>query len=704
MQLPVKSSVLTLKQFLLSQYFYDGLKITFGVVSPSIICYQLGHLETGITISLGALFVSITDNPGAVTHKRNAMLAANLFIFLMALIIGFTNRNGFLLAVEIPVFCFLFSMLTVYGARASAVGVAALLVLVVGIDQHLPPLATFLHAVFLLTGGIWYMVFSLLLSQVIPYRPAEQTLGECIHEIADFIKIKAAFYDVHTDIEENHNKLIDQQILVSQQQENVREILFKTRKLLKDSSAQGNKLIMTFIDVVDLYEHAMESHHNYEELRKEYADTKILNNYRNTILNLASELKYIGTCIHNHEYPRKFPMTNELLIGIKSQIDALDEKGVNTVSLKKILVNLRNMAQRVVQMYAYQSEKPKVPDARRKEFDRFTSHQTLDWKLFRENLSFRSAVFRHSFRVALVCLVAFIFARNFYTGHFSYWILLTILVILKPAFSQTKKRNYERIIGTLLGGLLGITILFFIKDTSTRFWILLLFMLLSYSFARIRYVVSVFFMTPFILIMFSFIGHNDDMLIVQERILDTFIGAGIAALASYFILPTWESEQIRKMMGDMILRNTMYLKSVVNYKTSDLSTQVGYRVARKEMYVSTSNLGSAFQRMLNEPKRKRQYVNEANKFILLNNLFASHVATLSYFIKQDKYFSEQQIRELRKIFNLMKESYASFSKDGMEVELNTEHQEPSEHQEILPHLVQVASELKKLSAKITEEV
>ena len=72
------------------------------------------------------------------------------------------------------------------------------------------------------------------------------------------------------------------------------------------------------------------------------------------------------------------------------------------------------------------------------------------------------------------------------------------------------------------------------------------------------------------------------------------------------------------MMSEMIYKNMLYLKSVINYKSEDLKSQLDYRLARKEMYVSTSNLGSAFQRMLNEPKRKQQNVNEVNKFILLN--------------------------------------------------------------------------------------
>jgi uncharacterized membrane protein (TIGR01666 family) len=652
--------------------------------------------------------VSITDNPGAISHKRNAMIAANIFIFIMALIIGFTNKFGILLAFEIPIFCFIFSMLTVYGARASSVGIAALLVMVVGIDQHLNAIETLLYAFLLVAGGIWYLLFSMTLTQVLPYRPAEQMLGECIFEIAKYIKIKSDFYDSKNHFETNQKALIDQQILVNQAQENVREILFKTRKLLKDSSPQGNMLFMSFIDVVDLYEHAMESHQNYEVLHAEYNSTKILINFQKTIFNLSEELKYIGLCIHNHDAPKKISLTSDLLVGIKSQIDALDQKGIQTVGLKKILVNLRNMTQRVEKMYAYHQSKTNIPDARKNDIHSLATHQHLNWQIFRENLTFKSSVFRHSFRVAVVCLIAFIFARNFYTGQYSYWILLTILVILKPAFSQTKKRNYERIIGTVAGGLLGVLILYFVKDLNLKFWLLLILMILTYSFARIKYVVSVFFMTPFILLMFDFIGQNNEILLFKERILDTFIGAGIASLASYFIFPSWESYQIKKMMSEMIYNNMLYLKSVINYKSNILKSQLDYRLARKEMYVSTSNLGSTFQRMLNEPKRKQQNVNEVNKFILLNNLFASNVASISFIMKEENpQFSEREIREIRKSINLMKESYTNFSKVLIQldfgVNLNNSTEVNNNQLEICNDLVQIASEIKKLSAEIVHE-
>lgn len=692
-----KKSAATLKNFLLSQYFYDGFKITFGVLLPSIICHQFGYLQIGITISLGALIISITDNPGPVIHKRNAMMITNAGVFIMALIIGFTNDYPILLGIEITFFFFFFSMFNLYGVRASAVGIAILLVLILGIDQHLKPIDSLLHAVYLLIGGVWYMLFSIILSQVAPFRAAQQTLGKCMQEVAKFILLKGKFYDKNTNVEENNLKTITQQIAVNQSMEEVREILFKTREILKDSSVTGKKMILTFMDLVDLYEHATESHLRYDEIQKKYGEYQILIHFRNTIVNVANEISYIGTCIHNNEVPTKFPLSSQLLVGIKTQIDVLDQQGVQTVTLKKVLVNLRNVIQRLEQIYDHQRAKLSIEAVRKKEFKRFTTSQNFDIQILIKNISFKSEIFRHSVRVAIVCLIAFIFARQFYTGQYSYWILLTILVILKPAFSLSKKRNYERTIGTVIGGLIGILVLHFVKDQNVKFAILLVFMLLSYSFMRLQYIVSVLFMTPFIVISFSFLGQSDNLMIVQERILDTFIGAGAAILASYFILPSWESKKIKDTMAEMLLKNLNYFIKTFEESKEDYNTQLSQRIARKELYVASSNLASAFERMMNEPKRKRQNANEVNKFILLNSLFSAKVAAISQLIPENETMGEQQIREIRKITNGMKENYTCLSATSLDID----YQVPSigadsiELQESLISLLQLVSELKK---------
>ncbi len=177
------------------------------MVIPSVVLAQYDRLETGTVLSLGALCVSLADNPGPVTHKRNGMLLCNLFIAFAAILTGLINHNAWLIGAEIVALCFVFSMFNLYGARASSIGTAALLVMILGIDQHLTPLGT-------LKGGgpppyrlpccrrPLYMLLSLSIYQILPYRLAQQALGDCINEVAEYLRLKGRFYDIDTNTDD----------------------------------------------------------------------------------------------------------------------------------------------------------------------------------------------------------------------------------------------------------------------------------------------------------------------------------------------------------------------------------------------------------------------------------------------------------------------------------------------------------------------
>ena len=100
-----------IKSFFYSQYFSDGLRITIGVLLPSLIMAELGQFATGISLSLGALAVSVVDTPGPLVHKRNGMAICCLCIFITAVTTGFARLNIYTLGLEVTVFSFLFSRL-----------------------------------------------------------------------------------------------------------------------------------------------------------------------------------------------------------------------------------------------------------------------------------------------------------------------------------------------------------------------------------------------------------------------------------------------------------------------------------------------------------------------------------------------------------------------------------------------------------------
>ncbi|MBC3539344.1 FUSC family membrane protein [Rufibacter sediminis] len=620
-----------LQYFFYSQNFYDGIRTTVAALIPSLVFSQLGHFELGVTMSLGAIGVSLADSPGPERHKRNGMLLCIGVCTLMALVTGFARMHVVTMGLAILVSCFVLSMLLVYGMRASFIGLAGLMVLVLTMDRPMEPREVLLYSGLVMAGGGWYLVLSLLSNTFMPYRPAQQALGECLREVAKFIRIKASFYQPQANLEEGYRQVIAQQVLVSDKQDALRELLFKSRQMMKESTNRGHTLVMTFVDMVDLYEQVTAIHYDYASIREKYGPTGILPQFAATIMALADELDNIGFAIQANQPHRNRVDVTGKLDQLKTRIDALEEREGPTghLALKKIFVNVRSIAQRLSDIRSYfTSDQPDVRQkARQLEFSPFISHQTLDPKLFLSNLTMESSVFRFSFRVALVALFAYILTKLFPYGQHSYWVLLTVIFLLKPAFSLTKQRNKERVIGTVVGGALGLLVLYLVEDHTLQFFFMLVFMTSFYSVQRINYVLSVILMTPFMLILFSFLGGGG-LTIVQERVVDTLVGCAIAFAATYFVFPNWESKQVGRLLKNMVQANLNYLQVLADGLAGKAVAEMQYKLARKEVYVNAANLSAAFQRMAGEPKSKQRHRQEIYQFVVLNHILSSYIATI----------------------------------------------------------------------------
>ncbi|MGE6219323.1 FUSC family membrane protein [Nubsella zeaxanthinifaciens] len=627
------------QDFLLSNYFAEGLRITFGVLCPSLIMAQFGMLQYGMTLSLGALCVSIVDSPGPIQHRRNAMFVTTALLFLVTIIVGLTNKSAIFTGILIVAFSFIFSMLFLYGNRAASIGTSVLLIMILSIDDVRPWQEVIFYSILVFIGSIWYTALSYIIYRLRPYRLAQQTLSDSIHEVADFLRAKAKFYSQNTNYEKNYAALLQLQVDVSQKQDEVREVLFKTREIVRESTPQGRFLLIVFTDMVDLFEQVMSTYYNYKQLHEQFDEIGILNHYEDAINKIADSLDDIAFALKSGGVPTLAENLEKDLENLRNEISELEQhksKTYNTlglIALRNIEVNIENIVSRIktINRYFNKKEQRKI---KKGDIDvgKFVTSQEINTKILVNNLTFNSSTFRHSLRVAIVILIGFLVARSLDFAH-SYWILLTILVISKPGFSLTKERNYHRIIGTVAGAFLGMAVLHYVNDKHTLFGILIVFMVAGYSFQRKNYVVSVLFMTPYILIMFDFLGMGV-MSIAKERIYDTLIGSGIALLASYSLFPNWEHEKLKEAMLDVIKSNKNYFIEVTKLYFNENADNTAYKLARKDIYVKTSNLASLFQRMFSEPKSKQLYMKELHQFTVLNHLLTSYVASLSLYIKE----------------------------------------------------------------------
>jgi len=653
-----------IQNFFYSQYFSDGLRLTFGTIVPALVFSAFGSLQTGIIVSLGAMAVGLSDTPGPLHHRRNGMFFCTLSVLVSALLTNLASGIPVLFVVILMALSFLFSMFAVYGARASSVGTMGILIMVLSISaMDDPTLTVGSYLLYILAGCVWYTLLSLSLHQVRPYRQAQQELAESIMNVADYIRIKANFYAVNLDVEKNYRALIDQQITVSTHQDNVRDQLFRGKRKIKDTTEIGRLLIVIFTDIIDLFEQSMATHYDYASMREQFGPTGILQQFYVTIRRIGNELEHLSYQINANKKPKVLYNFKTDLERIRTAIDHVEKiHQINALPLRKVLINIRNLVQRMDVMYGYFDLKAKN-SFRSEETDlsKFIEHKDIDFKKFRENITVKSTLFRHSIRMAIMMGLGYLVSLTFDVGSHSYWILLTIMVILKPGFSLTKERNFQRLIGTVVGGVVGAVLLLIVKDETSLFILLLLFMVTTFSLMRVSYVVSVMFMTPYVLILFSFLGMNT-FTILQERIIDTLIGSGLAFISSYVILPSWESVQVYGTMRKLLIANYHYIAQALKIIAGQPPNITEYKLARKEVYVSTANMASAFQRMMTEPKSKQKDAKDVNRFVVFNHLLSSYSVTLLNNVKgaSDTSLTGDQIKLIRRTLALLGQSIQLF--------------------------------------------
>lgn len=571
--------------------------------------------------------VSLTDAPGPLLHKRNGMLAAACFAFLIAIITALAQTNVYTMAVEIVLVTFFFSMLTVYGARASAVGNAAVLIMILTMDQPVPRNEIFLQALLIFTGGLFYLSISLLLNIIRPYRNAQRILGDCIREIATYLSIRADFYNIRTELGANYKKMVAQQIVVNEKQDAVRELFYKTRQIVEESTDESRKLVFTFVETVDLFEDITASYYDYQLLREKFTDSGALDLVHSALKKIALELNAVGIAIEtNTSFRKKFDYDEEVR-QLKTEVDALTVKSANKLVLKKIIVNIRNLFTDLITIEEYFERNIKRKKTRG-QHSHFVTHQPINPSIMWDNFSLESSSFRHAIRVALACTVGFTVTKIFAYGNYSYWILLTIAFILKPAFSLTKERNVQRILGTVAGAAIGVLILYYLQNKTALFFVMVLLMIGTYSFMRINYLLMVICITPYVFILFTFLGVPFQQ-VAKERILDTLIGCTIAFLASYILFPKWEREDLKTYIQKMIEANAAYLQKIIEALSGKPISMLEYKLARKDVYLHSANLSALFQRMLSEPKSKQTSESKMQQFVVLNHILFSNLATVA---------------------------------------------------------------------------
>jgi uncharacterized membrane protein YccC len=210
----------------------------------------------------------------------------------------------------------------------------------------------------------------------------------------------------------------------------------------------------------------------------------------------------------------------------------------------------------------------------------------------------------------------------------TYWVLLTIVTILKPVYNVTRKRNIQRVLGTLGGVLAASIILFLISNNTVLLILMFACMVMAYSFLRINYLGFVIFLTIYVIITFHFLNPVEFKGLIGERLVDTFVGSVVAGLAARFIFPVWKHDDINGSMQKMLEANRSYFLAAMRYFSAQTLGDSEYNTARNDAIVALTNLSDDFQQMLAEP-RQGKASSHIHQFVIASHTLTSRISALS---------------------------------------------------------------------------
>lgn len=639
-----------LKKFVTSQYVYSAIRITLATVLPCLVLAHFGILKEYFLFPLGTSFVALTDQPGPFIRRRNALTFAIFCFVFVATIASLVMNFKILVFAEIIVFGMFFSLIGVYGQRLAAVGSLSLVVLAIFIDGHLTGGNIFKSLLIFASGCIWFLLIFLVVTTIQPYKLASQMIGENYLQLAEFLKIKANYYQKNPDFDKLTTQVIAKQIGIKNLQEETRETVFKTRTIVNESTTTSRLLMLMFLNSMDLHEKLMTSESDYQKLQQIFDDTTILVDIHDYLNLLAEEITNIGIALQVGTRAKPLFNLDSELNNLNHNYFDLRNKKIspenfeNFMVLRQILMRINEITKEIDEIYKVFSQNVKLAKSLSTGLDLkkfMPNEEKLNFRVLRNNISLSSSHFRHALRITIALLLGYLFSLFQFLGiGHTYWILITIVAILKPAYSITKQRNLLRLYGTVAGAVIAYGILHFIHINEVLFTILLLSMIMCFSFLKGKYFWAVLFMTIYIFLSFNFLSPGKVNIIFKDRIVDTIIAAIITSLVAYIVLPVWEHTQNLDLMKKSAEANLSYFQSVISKFLEEKYDLEDYKVKRKNAIISLANLSDNFQRMISDPKNQQKKLEVVHQFVATSHLITAYTASLSQYVKDDEKYPE----------------------------------------------------------------
>jgi YccS/YhfK family integral membrane protein len=615
-----------------SDRFAECVRVALALGGIVLWCLPGNRFAEAIPALLGAIACALAETEDHWRNRLGALLLTLACFAVTAVAVQWLMPWPWLFALALPLATFALVMLGAISDRYATIAGATLILSVYSmIGADLPRHATQglpSQPLLLLLGAAWYGVLSLAWSALAPQLAIRQSLARLFDALAGHLDAKAALFVPVPGLDRHAL-----QLALARQNERVVGALNDTRLVLIDRIGTRRPRgataawLQQYFMAQDIHERVSSSHYPYDALAAAFFHSDVLFRCAR-LLGLQA-----GHCRRHADALRlqlAMPADREpatALDNLAASIAALRRQ--TPVPAEPLLASLealqRNLA--AIQRQLGGDDAPAAPGVAVDQSlqDPGPRSPAEAWARIRIQFTPRAPRFRHALRLALALLLGDALLQVVHAQN-GYWILLTTLLVCQPSYGATRRRLLQRVAGTILGLVAGWAALHLFVLGPAQLLLLVVSGVVFFAARHRGYALATAAITLFVVLCFNQLGNGYE--VMWPRLLDTLIGAGIAALATWFVLPDWHRRRLNDVLAETLRTDARYLQRIIAQYADGRQDGLDYRIARRDAHNANAALSGVLGSMLREPDRHRQGSEWLLRFLASAHTLLGHLSTL----------------------------------------------------------------------------
>lgn len=621
-----------LKQLTYNTTFMYNVRMLIAFVGTAFVPYLLDFQLATIPLTLGVVAAGISDIDDRFSVRIMNLIYTYIGFFITAASVQLLFPYPFAFAFGLIASCIGWILLGSLGRRYATIAYGCLVVSVYTmLGVHLFE-DWYLQPALLVIGAAWYGLISTISFLLFPVRQLQDQLSASYNALGSFLYAKSNLFDVDMTASSYQQSMIDLAL------ENGKLItLFNNLRVALVTRLKGDRgqkdtrrSLQYYFVAQDIHERADSAHIDYQKLAKLFQHSDILFRFQRILTIQGKACQDLSQCIlnrtrytHNKRFQHSFENLRLSLEKLRED-NIYDQVRVNALfalyqNLKSIDAQLQNLeTERDLQLINAQQTEHQLKD------DDLKGWNDIFVRV-KQHLTPESVLFRHAVRLSIVLFIGYIFIQVTHIAY-GYWILLTALFVCQPNFNATKRRLYLRIVGTLIGIIVGLAIIYFIPSLEGQLVMLVLSGVLFFELRSKQYAQATAFITILALINFNLDGSA--FAAGFPRFIDTLIGCALAWFGVSFIWPDWKFRRLPRTIQRSIEAQCNYLSEVVQQYHEGKNNALNYRVVRRAAHNTDAEVASLISTLATEPNIDPTQKSLAFEFLCLSHTFLSYIAAL----------------------------------------------------------------------------